>query len=74
MFSSLGILIGIINAITNFTTQIKSDILLSPEGTLILIVGGIQMFFIGIIGEYVLSIHGNVRRDPEPFFVEKLNF
>jgi glycosyltransferase involved in cell wall biosynthesis len=74
MFSSLGILIGIINAITNFFNQIKSNILLSPEGTLILIVGGIQMFFIGIIGEYVLSIHGNVRRDPEPFFLEKINF
>jgi polyisoprenyl-phosphate glycosyltransferase len=74
MFSSLGILIGTINAITNFFNQIKSDILLSSEGTLILIVGGIQMFFIGIIGEYVLSIHGNVRRDPEPFFLEKINF
>jgi glycosyltransferase involved in cell wall biosynthesis len=74
IFASLGILIGIFNAITNFATQITNDIILSPEGTLILIVGGIQMFFIGIIGEYVLSIHGNVRRDPEPFFVEKLNF
>ncbi len=35
--------------------------------------GGIQIFFLGLIGEYVLSIHGQVRRAPKVFTVEKYN-
>jgi hypothetical protein len=36
--------------------------------------GGIQLLFLGIIGEYVLSIHGQVRRTPEMFETERINF
>jgi glycosyltransferase involved in cell wall biosynthesis len=36
--------------------------------------GGIQLLFFGIIGEYVLSIHGQVRRTPPMFEVERVNF
>jgi len=36
--------------------------------------GGIQLLFFGIIGEYVLSIHSQVRRTPPMFEVEKINF
>lgn len=36
--------------------------------------GGIQLLFLGIIGEYVLSIHGQVRRAPEMFEIERINF
>jgi hypothetical protein len=36
--------------------------------------GGIQLLFLGIIGEYVLSIHGQVRRTPPMFEVERINF
>ena len=35
---------------------------------------GLQLFFIGIVGEYVLSIHGQVRRTPPMFELEKINF
>jgi glycosyltransferase involved in cell wall biosynthesis len=35
---------------------------------------GIQMFFLGVIGEYVLSIHGQVRKIPNIFHTEKINF
>lgn len=40
----------------------------------IFLFGGIQLLFFGIIGEYVLSIHGQVRRTPPMFEVEKINF
>jgi glycosyltransferase involved in cell wall biosynthesis len=40
----------------------------------ILFFGGIQLLFLGIIGEYVLSIHSQVRRMPEMFEVERINF
>jgi hypothetical protein len=36
--------------------------------------GGIQLFFLGLIGEYVLSIHSQVRRLPREFEVENINF
>ena len=34
------------------------------------VLGGIQLFFLGLIGEYVLSIHGNVRRQPRHIVFE----
>lgn len=40
----------------------------------IFFLGGIQLLFLGIIGEYVLSIHGQVRRAPAMFEVERINF
>jgi hypothetical protein len=51
----------------------------SPSGiptivTLILLMGGAQLFFLGLIGEYVLSIHNQVRRAPKEFVTKKFNF
>lgn len=40
----------------------------------IFLVGGIQLFFLGLIGEYVLSIHNEVRTPPPFDITEKLNF
>jgi polyisoprenyl-phosphate glycosyltransferase len=36
--------------------------------------GGIQLFFLGLIGEYILSIHSQIRPEPEPFDLELINF
>jgi hypothetical protein len=38
------------------------------------LLGGIQLFFLGLIGEYILSIHSQVRRVPPMFEIEKINF
>jgi len=35
---------------------------------------GFQLLFLGIIGEYVLSIHSHIRRAPSMFEIEKVNF
>jgi glycosyltransferase involved in cell wall biosynthesis len=40
----------------------------------IFFLGGVQLFFLGIIGEYILSIHGQVRRTPPMFEIEHINF
>ena len=40
----------------------------------IFLFGGIQLLFFGIIGEYVLSIHGQVRKSPPMFEIKKINF
>ena len=39
----------------------------------VFVLGGLQLFFIGLLGEYVLSIHGQVRRPPRMFEVERIN-
>jgi glycosyltransferase involved in cell wall biosynthesis len=36
--------------------------------------GGIQLFFLGVIGEYVLAIYGQVRERPVVFERERINF
>jgi polyisoprenyl-phosphate glycosyltransferase len=40
----------------------------------IMLFGGIQLFFTGLVGEYVLSIHGQVKKSPPLFEIEKINF
>jgi hypothetical protein len=37
-------------------------------------IGGVQLFFLGLIGEYVLSIHGQVRPEPPVFDSKLINF
>ena len=36
--------------------------------------GGLILFFLGVIGEYVLAIHSQVRKLPEAFDIELVNF
>ena len=36
--------------------------------------GGIQLFFLGMIGEYILAIFNQVRRKPLVFERERINF
>lgn len=40
----------------------------------VFILGGFQLLFLGLLGEYVLSIHEQVRRAPPLFEIERLNF
>jgi hypothetical protein len=35
--------------------------------------GGVQLFFMGMIGEYILAIHGQVRTKPVVFERERIN-
>ena len=69
---------GVLAAVfTLVTTLIDRPSVQSGIPTLIVAVfcfSGFQLLFLGIIGEYVLSIHGQVRRAPAMFEVEKINF
>ncbi|MDT4740700.1 glycosyltransferase family 2 protein [Bradyrhizobium sp. WYCCWR 12699] len=52
---------------------------LADPGILTLIVamfffGGVQLFFMGMIGEYILAIYGQVRKKPVVFERERVNF
>ena len=72
--SSIATLIGLIKFVFSdiFNLLILEN--LDLGNVLIIIFGGLQIFFIGLVGEYVLSIHAQVRRNPESFFTEKINF
>jgi glycosyltransferase involved in cell wall biosynthesis len=70
--------VGILGAIfTLFSTLINRQDVSPGIPTLIVAVfcfSDFQLLFLGIIGEYVLSIHSQVRRSPTMFEVERINF
>jgi glycosyltransferase involved in cell wall biosynthesis len=77
----LGVLVssvGFIYAIFTFIKVVinRGD---TPVGVPSLIIGvfflgGLQLISMGILGEYLLSLHAQIRRDPPHFFLEKRNF
>jgi hypothetical protein len=36
--------------------------------------GGVQLFFLGLVGEYVIAVYGQVREKPIVFERERINF
>lgn len=69
--------VGIVYAITTLIRVIisRGDVPIGIPSLLIgvFLIGGIQLLAIGILGEYLLSIHSQVRRDPQHFIVKKVN-
>ncbi len=74
ILSLFGITIAMLSSIFKVITDVNIGQFITNEMILIIIIGGFQIFFIGIIGEYVLSLHSQVRREPESFFTIKKNF
>lgn len=72
--SILGVLGALINLVLNLFQNSSTS-----SGIPILIVslfffGGIQLFFTGLLGEYILSIHSQTRPLPNAFDIETINF
>jgi glycosyltransferase involved in cell wall biosynthesis len=78
----VGFLLSILSlgyAIANFVIGLVLYRELAEPGIMTLIVaifffGGVQLLFMGMIGEYVLAIHGQVRDKPVVFERERINF
>ncbi len=75
LLSVLSIGFAIVNALL-FLTPLGSDV---PRGTTLIITAlfffaGVQLFFMGFIGEYVLSIFNQVRNRPLVVERERINF
>jgi glycosyltransferase involved in cell wall biosynthesis len=64
IYSTLGALLDASSPLPGIPTVIVAVFLFS----------GIQLFFLGLIGEYVLSIHGQIKPEPKSFLVEIHNF
>jgi glycosyltransferase involved in cell wall biosynthesis len=71
-------LIGILGGIVNLFLILFVEQSIQPGIPTLLVVvfcfGGFQLLFLGIIGEYVLSIHSQIRRSPDMFEMERINF
>jgi len=72
-------LLSIFYAIANLVIGLVLYRQLTEPGIMTLIVAmfffsGVQLFFIGLVGEYVLAIYGQVRGKPVVFERERINF
>ncbi|MEA2935932.1 MAG: polyisoprenyl-phosphate glycosyltransferase [Variibacter sp.] len=82
----LGLFVGFVLAFLSLVYAIMNLLLglvlyrqVADPGIMTLIVamfffGGVQLFFMGMIGEYVLAIYGQVREKPVVFERERINF
>jgi glycosyltransferase involved in cell wall biosynthesis len=72
-------MLSVLYAIANLIIGIVLYRQLAPPGIITLIValfffGGVQLFFLGVVGEYILAIYMQVRRKPIVFERERINF
>lgn len=78
LFGFIFSIVGFIGAaITFISFLLNKESVASGIPTIIVAIflfGGIQLLFFGIIGEYILSIHGQVRKSPPMFEIKKINF
>jgi glycosyltransferase involved in cell wall biosynthesis len=70
--------LGILGAIATFIVFLvnRNDVQVGIPTLMVtgLFFGGLQLLFLGLIGEYVLSIHNQVRPRPPVIEMEKINF
>jgi glycosyltransferase involved in cell wall biosynthesis len=74
ILSLLGVAFALLTAFLALTSQSNTPVGIPTIIVGIFLLGGIQLLFLGLIGEYILSIHGQVRRVPPMFETERINF
>jgi glycosyltransferase involved in cell wall biosynthesis len=72
--SILGFIYGLLTIFLAINSEGRAPVGIPTIIIGIFLLGGIQLFFLGLIGEYVLSVHGQVRRTPPMFEIERINF
>src|SRR6185437_5341449 len=78
-FGFLISLISLLYAVATFVLALVFYGRLAEPGILTLITalfffGGVQLFFLGLLGEYIIAIYGQVRRKPIVVERERINF
>jgi glycosyltransferase involved in cell wall biosynthesis len=74
ILSILGVCYALFTALLALTSESPTPVGIPTIIVGIFLLGGIQLLFLGLIGEYILSIHGQVRRVPPMFETERINF
>lgn len=71
--SALGIFGAFITAVLFLINRGQVEVGIPTAIVAVFFFSGIQLLFLGLIGEYVLSIHGQVRKSPPMFDIERIN-
>ncbi len=74
MLSFLSIFVAISYFIYKLIFWDRFDVGIAPVVIGIFFIGGIQLFFLGIIGEYVGSIFTEIKKKPLVIEKERINF
>jgi glycosyltransferase involved in cell wall biosynthesis len=74
ILSMLGVGFAVLTAFLALTSESSTPVGIPTIIVGIFLLGGVQLLFLGLIGEYILSIHGQVRRVPPMFETERINF
>lgn len=74
VLSLFGVMFALLTAFLALTSESNTPVGIPTIIVGIFLLGGIQLLFLGLIGEYILSIHGQVRRVPPMFETERINF
>ncbi len=74
VFSLAGILIGVYNLINFLVNQPEAQQGIPTLIVAVFVFGGLNLFFLGLVAEYVLAIYSQVRKPPKMYHSEKLNF
>ena len=74
ILSFLGFAYAVFTVVMAFISEGGSPVGIPTIIVGIFLLGGVQLLFLGLIGEYILSIHGQVRRTPPMFEIERINF
>ena len=74
ILSFLGVAYALFTIIMALTSNGNAPVGIPTIIVGIFLMGGVQLLFLGLIGEYILSIHGQVRRTPPMFEIERINF
>jgi glycosyltransferase involved in cell wall biosynthesis len=74
VMSVSGILIGAYNLFNFLFNEANTQQGIPTLIVAVFIFGGLNLFFLGLVGEYVLAIYSQVRKPPEMYHTEKINF
>jgi glycosyltransferase involved in cell wall biosynthesis len=73
VMSALGVTAGVVYFLLSFTSEGTSTSGIPTIIISIFFLGGVQLFFLGLIGEYVLSIHRQIKPEPTVTSVRESN-
>ena len=68
------IVVGIVKVVAKLLFWNRFELGLAPILIGFFFISAVQLFFVGILGEYIGSIWTHVRRHPHVFEKERLNF
>ncbi|HEY8914003.1 glycosyltransferase family 2 protein [Lacisediminihabitans sp.] len=74
VFAVVGVVIGIANLVIFLVNGSTAAPGIPTLIVATFLFGGVNLFFLGLIGEYILSIHSSVRPEPPMFERERINF